>query len=66
MKNVSKVGEKRAGGAKSMGIKTPMKAIRAKCLDCTCDQVAEIRACTIKLCPLWPYRMGKRPKTTPH
>ena len=67
MKNVSKRGDKRTGGAKSLGIKTPMKAIRAKCLDCTCDQVAEIRECTIKLCPLWPYRMGRRPKqATPY
>jgi hypothetical protein len=63
MKNVSKLGGQRTGGAKSLGIKTPMKAIRAKCLDCTCDQVAEIRECTIKLCPLWPYRMGRRPKS---
>ena len=51
-----------AGGAKARGLPTPMRAIRLKCLSCTCDQVAEIRECTIKLCPLWPYRMGRRPK----
>ena len=41
---------------------TPMKAIRAKCLDCSCQQPKEVRLCTVKKCPLWPYRMGKRPK----
>lgn len=41
---------------------TPIKAIRAKCLDCTCNQPKEISECCIKTCALWPYRMGKRPK----
>ncbi len=40
---------------------TPMKAIRAKCLDCCCDQQAEVRRCPSKDCALWPYRMGHRP-----
>jgi hypothetical protein len=44
---------------------TPMKAIRAKCLDCTCQQPKEVRLCTVSQCPLWPYRMGKRPKKEP-
>ena len=42
---------------------TPVKAIRAKCLDCSCGQPKEVRLCCIKNCPLYPYRMGKRPKT---
>ncbi len=46
-------------------IKTPIKAIRAKCLDCTCGHPAEVRNCTIKSCPLYPYRMGHRPKKNP-
>ena len=41
---------------------TPVKAIRAKCLDCCCGQVKEVKLCTMKKCPLYPYRMGKRPK----
>lgn len=45
-----------------MAIRTPIKAIRAKCLDCTCNQVGEVRECTIKTCPLYEYRMGHRPK----
>ena len=48
---------------------TPLSAIRAKCLDCCAGQVAEIRRCGLESCPLFPYRMGKRPKegkdTTP-
>ncbi|MHC4622135.1 MAG: hypothetical protein ACYTEQ_30730 [Planctomycetota bacterium] len=40
---------------------TPLKAIRAKCLDCCCKQVKEIRECPIVDCALWPYRMGRRP-----
>ena len=43
-------------------MKTPMKAIRAKYLDCSNLQVKEIRDCAIKQCALYPYRMGKRPK----
>lgn len=39
----------------------PLKAIRAKCLDCMCDQQAEVRRCPVNDCPLWPYRMGHRP-----
>ena len=40
---------------------TPIKAIRKKCLDCTCGQVLEIRECPVIECPLYPYRMGRRP-----
>ena len=47
---------------------TPMKAIRAKGLDC-CGTSHEVRLCTVEKCPLYPYRFGKRPKgyedTTP-
>ena len=41
---------------------TPIKAIRKKCLSCSCGHVAEVRECPVKDCPLYPYRMGKRPK----
>lgn len=41
---------------------TPMKAIRAKCLDCCCGSFQEVRLCTVEKCPLYPYRFGKRPK----
>ena len=38
---------------------TPMKAIRAKCMDCCCDQLREILYCPIIHCPLWRYRKGR-------
>lgn len=40
---------------------SPMKAIRLKCLDCTCFSVHEIKLCTVSNCPLFPYRLGKNP-----
>ena len=45
-----------------MKTSTPIKAICAKCIDCSCGQLKEIKECTMKKCPLWPYRMGRRPK----
>lgn len=41
---------------------TPIKAIRAKCMDCCCYQAKEVRLCPSVNCPLYPYRMGHRPK----
>ena len=41
---------------------TPMRAIRAKCIECCAGQIPEVRKCEIKNCALWPYRMGHRPK----
>ena len=40
---------------------TPMKAIRAKCLDCCCGQVNEVRHCPVNACTLHPFRFGKNP-----
>lgn len=44
---------------------TPLRAIRQKCVDCCAGQLAEVRFCPCSTCPLWPYRMGHRPTTTP-
>jgi len=41
---------------------TPVKAIRAKCLDCSNLQWSEVKRCPIKSCVLYPYRLGHRPK----
>ena len=38
----------------------PMKAIRAKCLDC-CGNAAEVRKCVAVDCPSWAFRMGTNP-----
>ena len=40
---------------------TPMKAIRAKCLDCCCGSSNEVRLCTAESCALHPFRLGKNP-----
>jgi hypothetical protein len=41
--------------------KNPLKAIRARCLDCCCGQASEVRKCTAVNCPSWPFRMGVNP-----
>lgn len=41
---------------------TPIKAIRAKCLDCCCGSAREVELCPIPDCSLYPYRFGKNPK----
>lgn len=38
-----------------------MKAIRLKCLDCCCQNAAEVRKCVSTDCVLWPLRMGSKP-----
>ena len=38
-----------------------LKAVRAKCLDCCCEQPTEVRKCTAVDCALWPYRLGRNP-----
>ena len=42
-------------------ILTPIKSIRAKCLDCSCFQPKEVRLCPCVDCSIYPYRMGTRP-----
>ena len=42
-------------------ITSPLKAIRAKCLDCCCDQATEVKLCPASTCPLYPFRFGKNP-----
>lgn len=41
---------------------SPLKAIRAKCLQCACGQFVEVRNCQVKECALYDYRMGHKPK----
>lgn len=45
----------------SSKITSPLKAIKAKCLDCCCGQYVEVKNCTCKDCPLWDFRLGKNP-----
>lgn len=46
----------------TLKVLTPIKAIRAKCIDCCCGMTKEVKLCPITTCPLYPYRMGKRPR----
>lgn len=40
---------------------TPLKAIRAKCIECCCGNMAEVKRCPIKDCALYEFRMGHNP-----
>ena len=40
---------------------TPLKAIRAKCLEWSGGHPKEVRLCTNTACPLHLYRLGKNP-----
>ena len=39
----------------------PLKALRARCLDCCCGVASEVRKCVSVECPSWPFRMGVNP-----
>lgn len=39
---------------------SPLKAIRAKCLDCAYN-ATEVKLCPSTNCALWPFRFGKNP-----
>ena len=41
-------------------ITSPIKAIRAKCLDCNTTS-NEVKLCPVNQCPLWEFRFGKNP-----
>lgn len=42
-----------------------LRAIRAKCLDCSGGSHAEVADCSIRLCALFPFRLGKNPWRAP-
>lgn len=52
---------KDGGGQDMKKALTPVKAIRAKCIDCSCNQYTEVKACPVTDCALYPYRLGHRP-----
>ena len=39
----------------------PLKAIKEKCLDCSCGSILEVKDCPSTKCPLYPFRFGKNP-----
>jgi hypothetical protein len=40
------------------------EAVKAKCLDCSCWQIAEITDCRVFTCPLWAHRPYKKEAAT--
>lgn len=44
-----------------MDITNPVKAIRAKCLDCCYDNMKEVELCPVTGCAPYPFRFGKNP-----
>jgi len=40
---------------------SPLKAIRANCIDCSGGTLKEVKDCVIHNCPLYPFRMGRNP-----
>lgn len=45
-------------------ITSPLRAIRAKCIDCSGGSISEVRLCPCKHCPLWPFRNSSNPFRT--
>lgn len=46
-------------------ILTPLRAIRAKCIDCSAGSMKEVRECVMLDCPLYSYRLDKSPNRKP-
>jgi len=46
-------------------IKTPLKAIRAHCLECVSGSSKEVELCTDPKCWLYPFRAGSNPFRKP-
>lgn len=45
-------------------ITSPLKAIKAFCVDCMGGQVTYVKDCTSTNCPLYKFRFGKNPYNT--
>ena len=44
-----------------MNTLSPLKAIRAHCIECSGGAKQEVAACIITECPLYPFRLGTNP-----
>lgn len=54
---------KDAANLRKVTIKSPLTAVRAHCMSCR-GSAKEVRLCECINCPLWLFRMGKRPNTS--
>lgn len=46
---------------RSVRRRSPLAAIRARCVDCCAGCAKEVELCDAKNCPSWPYRFGVDP-----
>ncbi len=49
----------------STAVKSPLEAIRDKCLDCSGYSSKEVTECEMRDCSLWFYRFDRKPKDRP-
>lgn len=47
-----------------MAITVPLKAIRAKCIDCSGGSAEKVKLCAVQDCPLFAFRAGRNPYRT--
>ncbi|MCR5815090.1 MAG: hypothetical protein K6G15_11460 [Desulfovibrio sp.] len=52
---------KNAENAVKRPTKSPLRAIRRKCLECSGDSALEVKECVMDHCALWPFRFGRNP-----
>jgi hypothetical protein len=45
-------------------ITSPIKAIKAKCMDCCCMSRSAVEQCGATECPLYEFKLGKNPYRT--
>lgn len=45
--------------------KSPLRAIKAKCYECSAYSLSEVSQCEVKSCPLYHFRHGKNPFRKP-
>lgn len=45
-------------------LRSPMRAIREKCLDCCGGSSNEVKLCPVSRCPLHAFRTGRNPNRT--
>jgi hypothetical protein len=45
--------------------RSPLAALRERCLDCCSGSVHEVRLCVAVECPAWPFRLGRNPYRAP-
>ena len=45
--------------------KSPLAALRARCVDCCSGSAHEVRLCVAVTCAAWPFRLGRNPYRAP-